>query len=261
MSGKIRHLLNRDGRYFARLVVPKDLRPYVDNRAELRTPLGADRRYAIIRLPGEVAKLQHRIAVAEREAAKVTGRKIELGRYPLPVDQIALTDYLWRLSADEKARAHPAYALVGIDDRLVRALRGGMAGTLTDNELNELVGERIERYRHLGNTSAEYCTEEWRTLARALCIAEYEALSRTAERDEADFTGIPAHPMLKEAKPVAGDAAPTSIRYLFDRHIRELKMNGAGEAAERRWRPVIDDLITFAKTDDANKVTRKVLQD
>ena len=36
-------------------------------------------------------------------------------------------------------------------------------------------------------------TDEWRQIARALCVAEYEALSRIAERDEGYLTGKPIH--------------------------------------------------------------------
>jgi hypothetical protein len=67
MAGTPRYLLNRNGLYFARLVVPKDLREIV-GKTELREPLGPDRREALRLLPGAVTQLQHRIAVAEREA-------------------------------------------------------------------------------------------------------------------------------------------------------------------------------------------------
>jgi hypothetical protein len=63
MAGKVRNLLNRDGRYFARLVIPKELRPFMDGKTELRTALGPDRREALRKLPGAVAELQHRIAL------------------------------------------------------------------------------------------------------------------------------------------------------------------------------------------------------
>ena len=51
MTGRVLHLLNRDGRYFARLVVPKELRPYMDAKTELRTALGPDYRTALKTLP------------------------------------------------------------------------------------------------------------------------------------------------------------------------------------------------------------------
>jgi hypothetical protein len=41
MAGKDRNMVNRIGRYHARLVVPKDLRGIV-GKTELRSPLGGD---------------------------------------------------------------------------------------------------------------------------------------------------------------------------------------------------------------------------
>ncbi len=42
-----RHMVTREGRYWSRLVVPVDLRPYLDGKTELRTPLGGDYRQAV----------------------------------------------------------------------------------------------------------------------------------------------------------------------------------------------------------------------
>ena len=67
MAGKVRNLVNRSGRYHARLVVPKDLRRFV-GKTELRTPLGGDYRQALKLLPGAVAQLQQQIALAEQKA-------------------------------------------------------------------------------------------------------------------------------------------------------------------------------------------------
>lgn len=108
MAGMIRYLLPRGGRYYARLVVPKDLRPAV-GKTELRLPLGADKREAIKRLSGAVAQLQHQIALAERKIAATSPRS-RPARYPLAPDQIALADYHWRLEGDDLARSHPAYS-------------------------------------------------------------------------------------------------------------------------------------------------------
>ena len=68
MAGKVRHLINRSGRYHARIVVPKDLRAIV-GKTELRQPLGPDYRQALRLLPGAVAQLHHEIALAERKLA------------------------------------------------------------------------------------------------------------------------------------------------------------------------------------------------
>ncbi|WP_244661521.1 DUF6538 domain-containing protein [Mesorhizobium huakuii] len=92
MTGRVRNLLNRDGRYFARLVVPKELRPYI-GKAELRKALGPDYRTALKMLPGAVAVLQHEIALGERRAVAAGEQFIIVGRYPLLPPQIASRDY------------------------------------------------------------------------------------------------------------------------------------------------------------------------
>ncbi len=89
-------MLNRDGRYFARLVIPKDPRPFMDGKSELPTALGADDRQALKLLPGAVAALKHQIALAERRGAVAgAGAGVgaspapQLGRYPLSPAQIS----------------------------------------------------------------------------------------------------------------------------------------------------------------------------
>lgn len=211
MAGKTKHLLNRDGRYFARIVIPKNLRPFLDNKTELRTPLGPDKRTAHARLATEVAALQQRIAIAERKAQVSKGEVITPGRYPLAFDQIALRNYNERLAFDDELRnSGPRWASVGIDDLHVALLRDGIAGKLNDAALERLVGDRIERYRRLGNTTVVNGSDEWRTLARALCMSELEALARVAERDEGDFTGKPENPVLAKAVEIDEFAAEVS---------------------------------------------------
>ena len=51
------HLLNRNGRYWARLSVPEALRPIIMKR-ELLEPLGPDRTQALRKLPGAVGRMQ-----------------------------------------------------------------------------------------------------------------------------------------------------------------------------------------------------------
>ncbi len=166
MAGKVRHLVNRSGRYHARIVVPKDLRDVI-GKTELRQPLGPDYRQALRLLPGAVAQLQHEIALAERKVAaqRPGGRP---ARFPMAPDQIAWANYQSRAAFDDTLCNDHRYASVGIDDRLVRFLKEGMAGRLSDRELELLVGERIDHYRRLGNSDAKHGTEEWRELARAL---------------------------------------------------------------------------------------------
>ncbi len=245
MAGKDKHLLNRDGRYFARIVVPKGLRPFLENKTELRVALGPDRRLAQARLHSAVAGIQGLIAVAERKAQAANGKPIVPGRYLLPVDQIALRNYNERLAFDTELRnSNAIYARIGIDDQLIELLREGVAGRLEDDTLKTLVGDRIDRYRRLGNTTATFGTLEWRTLACAMC-----------------FTGKPEHPLLANLEPIEAkeEQEPVLLRSLFDLYIAELKANGRGMGAEKRWRPIIEDLISFARTKDARKITKKTI--
>lgn len=241
MAGKVKNLLNRDGRYFSRLVIPKELRPFLDNKTELRAPLGPDRRTAIARHATALAGLQAQIAIAERRAKIANGEPITEGRYPLPVDQIALRNYNERIAFDTELRnLDNRHAMGLIDDRLVELLREGIAGGLSDDSLETLVGNRIERYRRLGNTTVIKGTPEWRTLARALCDSELEALARVAERDEGDFTGKPESPMLAavvEAEdPVAADVKDSELNSLtFEAVIQEKeRLTGMGLGGNKK---------------------------
>jgi integrase len=261
MARNQRYLLFRDGRYFARLVVPKELRQFV-GKTELRSPLGPDRREAMKKLPGAVALLQHEIALAERRAADAGQRHVTTGRYPLAADQIALRNYQSRLAFDDQLRNMDARHSAGyVNELLVERLRDGIAGRLTNGELEELVGERIEYYRQLGNTTAEPGSDEWRTLARAMCISEYEALSRVAERDEGDFSGKPSHPVIANVAPIPEEKPRVSIKRLFNDYVASRVLIGRGRGIAKRWTPVFADLVKFIGHDDARRLTKQNLMD
>ncbi|WP_186766689.1 tyrosine-type recombinase/integrase [Puniceibacterium confluentis] len=260
MSGKIKYLLYRDGRYFARLVIPVKLRPYFDGRTELRQALGADRRSATRMHPVALAELMHQIALAERKLAEVSGAQVTPGRYPLSLGQIAMRSYQARLRQDEDARNFsPDYAGVGIDDGYAAKLRDGIAGKLRDKDLEALVGHRITHFQLLGNTTAAYGSTEWRDLARAICISEYEALARVFERDDGDFSGQPEHPLLRNAEPEELPLPPVSLRGLFADYIASRNQLGRGRESERRWSPVIKHLHKHLGHDDARRISKQDL--
>lgn len=257
MAGKVRHLVNRSGRYFARLVVPKELRAAV-GKTELRSPLGGDYRQALKLLPGAVAQLQLEIAQAERKA-DMEGNGGAPTRYPLSPEQIAFSHYRQRLAFDDALRADTRWPSLSIDDQFVEALRLGMAGTLDDLALKELVGNKIERFRAAGNVQAPPGSDEWRVIARALCAAEYEALSRVAERDEGDFTGAPSHPILNNVVMPEEAKEPVRLTKLWADYVQSRKLAGFMRDGGKRQVPVIESLRKFLKHDDAAKVTRKDL--
>lgn len=257
MAGASRYLLNRNGRFFARLVVPKDLRQTV-GKSELRAPLGPDRRTAMRLLPGAVASLQHQIAQAERKVAPASPSP----RYHLAPDQIAASHYAQRLAFDDLIRNSPDYGMassVGIDDGYVASLRAGVAGRLSDQQLADLMGPRIERFRAAGNLDAAPGSDEWRTIARALCSAELEALHRVVERDEGDFTGQPTTPLLTSASASQNEPAPVSLARLWNDYVAARKAAGSMKDGGQRQRPVIESLRKFLGHSDAGKVTRKDL--
>lgn len=257
MAGRTRNLLNRNGRYFARLVVPKELRQFV-GKTELRKPLGPDYRTALRKLPGEVALLQHEIALAERRAVEAGVRGVTVGRYPLAPEQIALRDYERQIAFDATIRAqHHHYAQFEVDADEARLFRDGFAGKLSDDELDALVGHRIERFRASGNTDAVKGTPEWRKLAQALCVASYEAMARQHERNEGDFAGRPSHPLLTSVEPTADDLPPVSLKGLLADYLRSRSMIGKGKGAEKRWTPVFVDLVKFIGHDDARRLTKQ----
>ncbi|WP_260093152.1 DUF6538 domain-containing protein [Phaeobacter inhibens] len=257
MAGKIMHLVNRKGRYHARLVVPKDLRGIV-GKTELRSPLGGDYRQALKLLPGAVAQLQHKIALAEQEAG-VGQQQAVPARYPLAPDQLAHSLYTQRLAFDDELRNDSRWPGVGIDDLLVQRLRAAIAGNANDGELGELVGAQIERFRSAGNLDATPGSTEWREIARALCHAELEALARAAERDEGDFTGTPTSPVIKDAQPLEKTPELVSMRQLWSDYISSRVQAGFMRDQGKRLRPVEENLRKFLKHDDARRITKKDL--
>ncbi|KUM25638.1 hypothetical protein AU467_25310 [Mesorhizobium loti] len=212
------------------------------------------------KLPGAVAEFQRRIAVAERTAAAATGQRIDTLRYPLTVSQIASRDYVSQLAADAEFRAlNRNYALIGVDYEQARRFRDGFAGRLSDDELEDLVGRRIEKFRSRGHHDAAKGTSEWRSIAQGLCASTYEALLREDERNEGDFSGKPTHPLLLDSEPAADELPPVSLKGLLTDYVAARKQVGKGREAERRWTPVFDDLAKFIRHDDARRLSKQNL--
>ncbi len=261
MAGKVRHLLNRDGRYFARIVIPPALRPYLDDKTELRTALGPDRRSALAKLPGAVAGLQHQTGLAEQRRKQVTGSGPTVSRYPLSAAQIAAVDYLSQIEFDAEIRMSDSrYAAAEVDADEARLYRDGYSGKLTDDELDELVGHRIRRAQLRGNTSAEKGSLEWRSIAHALCVASYEAMERQHERNEGVVTGSPSHPLLTNA--LAEKQEPEHV-VTFDQIIdAEATRRARGKDAKpfpkstiKKYRDPAAEFAKFRGSDNAATVT------
>ena len=250
MAGKPQHWKERNGRYSARVVIPPQLRPYLDNRAELEIQLGGDRRTALRNHAAAVASIQRQIGIARQKHEAATGQQAKPAPYPLTVQQIALRDYQSQINFDAEVRAHdPRYSQMGIDAAEGRRLRDGFAGKLTDDELEELVGARLERARLAGNTDAVRGKPEWRALAQALCVSSYEAMLRQDERDEGNFTGQPTHPLIVEATHIYNDDPdPITFDNIIDDEVkRRARGKNAKPLPDRTIKKYRDHCAAFAK--------------
>ncbi|AUQ49557.1 tyrosine recombinase XerC [Phaeobacter inhibens] len=207
-------------------------------------------------IAGAVAQLQHQIALAERKAGAGQPQAVP-ARYPLAPDQLAHSLYTQRLAFDDELRNDPRWPGVGIDDLLVQRLRFAIAGKASDAELGDLVGAQIERFRAAGNTSAEPGSTEWREIARALCHAELEALARAAERDEGDFSGTPASPVISDAQPPADDPKPVSMKQLWNDYVTMRMQTGSMSDGGKQLGLAVEKLRKFVKHDDAARLKKK----
>ena len=156
-------------------------------------------------------------------------------------------------------RNDPRWPAIGIDDVLVQRLRNAIAGRADNDELEGLVGDRIERFRRSGNLDAIKGSDDWRVIARAICCAEYEALERVYERDEGDFSGTPTAPILVNAQPVEVPVELVSLRGLWKDYVSIRQQAGFMRDGGKRQSVAIDSLRKFLRHDDARKATKKDL--
>lgn len=261
MAGKLRYWKERNGRYSVRVVVPSPLRPYLDGKTEIEVQLGPDRREAIKRHAAAVAGIQHQLALAEDRHAEASNSAPSQARYALPADQLAVLQYRSLVRLDEQARlADPHFAQFDVDEADAKELRDGFSGRLSNDELDRLIGYRVERFRFKGYTNAIKGSAEWRDLAMKLCVSEYEALSRHVERNEGDFNGKPDHPLLQGVG--APDEAPTPIKTFNDIIDAEAKRRARGRGAKpfakdtiRKYKNPAAEFAEFRKSDNAATVT------
>ena len=162
------------------------------------------------------------------------------------------------LDAWFRARA-PAYAAIGYpDDNVVQLLRDGMAGKLTNAQLDALVGHIVERFRASGNHAAQIGDVEWRRIAQDLCVAEFEALSRGVERDEGQFSGTPDHPLLRDhVEPDFHDAV--DLLALWDDYVASRQKVGSMATGGKRQRLAVTSLIEILGHQDAARLEKRDL--
>jgi len=259
MAGKTRHLKEKGGRFYARIAVPAALK-VIMGKSELVTALGGDRRAALRLLPEAVSTLQKRLETAGHQvtkAASVTAKR----QRELSVEYLAVQSYKERLAQDTILREESsAWASISVDTDYAAELRDGMAGRLSNEALNELVGNRITGFKVRGDTGVVFGSPEWRRLAIALCASEYEALERVFERDEGNFSGTPKHPVLQsfdQPEPTP----PMDLMELWDQYVAMRRKEGSMQDGGRRQVLAVKTLISFTGKTNANDLTNKDISD
>ena len=171
MAAKVRNLLDRDGRYFARKVIPKKLRPFFGGKTELREALGPDRRTAISRLHAILATWELDLAEARR---RLHGDIIENAagnrpNAPLSEREMAVAHYFTELDLDLEERRYPDRGIISDMSWTRKARRKVLidtaAGISTNEEMDAAIGWAIDAFRDRGNHNLVRGSEEWRALA------------------------------------------------------------------------------------------------
>lgn len=198
MAAKVRYLIERDGRYHARVVVAKRLRPIL-KKVELSVALGADRREALRKLPRAVAQFQEQIAEAERrlsESERATAP-------PIAFDAVRAARALYDNSVafDSELRdATPLYSRFGHpDEAYIEDLKSIAAGRLRDNEMPRIFLTNIRQHVPAGLDHAAWsdqdfgtsracsdggkrASERWRACPSGAQLLEHDSPFRTANR-------------------------------------------------------------------------------
>jgi hypothetical protein len=249
------HLLNRDGRYWARLSVPVALRSIV-NKRELLESLGPDRTEALRKLPGAVGRM-HDVLVAARADQKPASKPMvptTRGRI-LSLRNLAGAHYDSEIAIDDAERSFdpadlPSNNAVRYQPAYEVMLRNVASGRFSDAEALAAVGWAIEGFQARGNTKAVSGTPEWRELARTLAAIHLETFSQKAARDQGDFAQERKHPLLQPPKAAPDD--PLKVRIIRPDSERTL-----GDLAEQ----FATEKATSDRTRHDNRVTIRMFEE
>lgn len=248
MAGKVRYLIERDGRYHARVVVPARLRPII-KKVELSAALGADRRAALRRLPAVVARFHDQLAEAERRSPEPSSPSLS----SFDPARAALDRYRSSIAFDSELRdATPAFARVGFpDEDYIEDLKAIISGRLHDHQLPIRFLTNIRQ--HVPPRLA-LDRPAWRRATRILAQAELAAIDVSILRSEGE-----PDPPLPDFLVKADAPAPATetIENVFSGYRTELQRGGKGRDAESRWRPIIDSLVKFLGHNSAARITRR----
>jgi len=190
---QVRHLLCREGRFYARVVVPSELRRII-GKTELREALGADKRAAQRDHHAAVARLLSQIADARRQAEETNATP----------EAIARRYYVNALSRDEIVRFEAVN-----DDTILERLMGSTVRPHLLEKVRKEAGNGslaaaepiLDAMIEAGDVVLVKGTPDYRDACKAILRARSEVVERQLERDKGDFGGTPSDPLLVDRAP------------------------------------------------------------
>ncbi|MFN3362833.1 MAG: tyrosine-type recombinase/integrase [Allorhizobium sp.] len=241
MAAKVRHLLHRNGRYYARIRVPDALREIVGKR-ELTQALDADRTLALRLLPSAVHRIQ--IALDEaRDRLAALGPTKPSPRRPLSLPQMAMAHFGREMDRDEALRGTVgAYDKDG--ERLFRPTyqlalkRAASDPAISNDKLAALIQWAVDEFAIAGNSVPARGSDQWRALARSLAGVKAETLENQSRRDRGEPERAPQHPLLRPvAELPSTQADPLRIRMIGPDSAKALSAILAAFAKEKQAKP------------------------
>ncbi|HML29862.1 MAG TPA: tyrosine-type recombinase/integrase [Hyphomicrobium sp.] len=204
---KVPNLVERNGRFWARVVVPKDVRKVL-GVTELREPLGGDWTVVNRKLPGVVGRMIDKIDAA-RAAIAADSTPIAQANRRLSTNLIARTHYAEELAMDEAVRTSDTVEgddLFLFVDGYQRALQRVAVGRADDDEAEAVIGWAVDKFTARGNVNAPRGSAARREIRETLAAIQLENLRAAKVQREDVFAPPPEprHPMLRG---VAVDAA------------------------------------------------------
>lgn len=120
-----------------------------------------------------------------------------------------------------------------------------------------LIAASVDAYIERHKLTVEKGSPAYRSLAHRIARAEIDALKRTLERDQGNFTGLPNDPLLSDVSIATRDS--TTFETIIDRQI-ERNANGIGgrkksASTERKYRVVLKHFAEWRGSARAATVT------
>jgi len=267
------NLTRRGAVYYARIFVPKDLQATMGGKSEIRRSLQtreypeAKRRKAAVIDQWTAAfddmRRQRNLtaddmagAVWEHYSAGLAAADKERLTRPTVAEIEAATDKAIAEARQSGAfEAGPIALINAMTDVEILAGSYGWAARRRSSRLSRLrndlaagdtrlIEPHVDTFLSKHGFAVERGSEKYRELCAAMTRAEIEQLRRTAERDEGDFTGKTADPIIVEPanSPALAGAVDDGITVLFGRYEKE----NPGNVRPETLRQIRRDVEHFA---------------